>query len=102
MPNLLRKSAGQPIRDAMKAKGMSGPDLAEATKAIDVTGRGISPAAVGRLAGRGRTSAEACRLRTAWLMAEALEEPLQDLFFMPSVSTDTVERCNPDGNEDAR
>lgn len=102
MPNLLRKSDGQPIRDAMKAKGMTGPELAEATKGVDTAGRGISPAAVGKVAGRGRSSADSCRLRTAWLIADALNQPLQHLFAMPTVSTDTVERSTPDGHEDAR
>jgi hypothetical protein len=98
MSNLLRRDNGQPIRDAMRARGMSGQDLADATKRIDPTGRGISPAAVGKVAGRGKTSADSCRLRTAWLIAEALDAPLQRLFFMPEVSTDTVERSSPDDN----
>ncbi|GAA2457271.1 helix-turn-helix transcriptional regulator [Streptomyces macrosporus] len=102
MSNLLRRSNGQPIRDAMKRRGMSGPDLAEATKRVDATGRGISPAAVGKVAGQGKTSSDSCRLRTAWLIAEALDEPLQRLFAMPEVSTDTVERCKPHDDDDAR
>jgi hypothetical protein len=96
MSNLLRRSNGQPIRDAMRARGLTGPELATLTREVDVTGRGISPAAVGRLAGKGRTSADSCRLRTAWLIADVLDEPLQRLFAMPSVSTDTVERSRPD------
>lgn len=102
MSNLLRKAHGQPIRDAMKRRGMSGPELAEATKRIDPTGRGISPAAVGKVAGQGKTSSDSCRLRTAWLIASALDAPLQDLFVMPAVSTDTVERCKPHDDDDAR
>lgn len=101
MSNLVRRANGEPIRDAMRRRGMSGPELAEATKEVDVTGRGISPAAVGKVAGRGKTSADSCRLRTAWLIAEALDEPLQRLFAMPSVSTDTVERFKSD-DDDAR
>lgn len=92
MTHLLRKAAGQPIRDAMKRRGLSAERLAEATKGIDMAGRGISLATVNKIAGRGGTAADECRLRTAWLIATALDEPLQRLFLMPSVSTDTVER----------
>ncbi|MFD7096574.1 XRE family transcriptional regulator [Streptomyces xanthophaeus] len=92
MTHLLRKAAGKPIRDAMKRNGMSGQRLAEATRAVDRAGRGISAATVAKIAGRGGTSVDECRLRTAWLIATALDEPLQRLFLMPSVSTDTVER----------
>lgn len=89
---LHRKGAGQPLRDAMTAAGLTGPTLAAATKVVDVTGRGISPATVGKLAGRGQTATDTCRLRTAWLIAEVLDKPLHQLFSMPTVSTDTVER----------
>ncbi|WP_328962922.1 helix-turn-helix transcriptional regulator [Streptomyces virginiae] len=92
MTLLLRKAAGKPIRDAMKRNGLSGERLAEATKAHDGTGRGISAGTVAKIAGKGETAADECRLRTAWLIAAALDEPLQKLFSMPSVSTDTVER----------
>jgi hypothetical protein len=100
MPNLLRKSDGQPIRDAAKAKQISYRQLAEATKDVDATGRGISLATVSQVAGSGDTAKQDCRLRTAWLIAEALDEPLQHLFAMPGVSTDTVERSHPDDNDD--
>ncbi|MGW2985422.1 XRE family transcriptional regulator [Streptomyces goshikiensis] len=92
MTQLLRKSDGRPIRDAMKRRGMSGAALAEATKGIDIAGRGISACTVHRMAGRGRYAGDSCRLRTAWLIAAALDEPLQRLFDMPSVSTETEER----------
>ncbi|MFI8104750.1 XRE family transcriptional regulator [Streptomyces sp. NPDC086023] len=98
MTHLLRKGHGQPIRDAMKRRGLTGPTLAEATRAVDVAGQGISTATVHKLAGRGEFAADKCRLRTAWLIATALDEPLQGLFSMPSVSTDTVERSSPDGD----
>lgn len=98
MTHLLRKSDGQPIREAMKRHGLSGPRLAEATRTVDATGRGISAATVGKLAGRGESAHDICRLRTAWLIATALDEPLQGLFSMPTVSTDTVERSSPDGD----
>lgn len=96
MSQLLRKSAGQPIRDEMKRMKLTGEAIANATKQIDPTGKGISPAAVGKIAGRGKTASEGCRLRTAWLIAEALGAPLQSLFSLPSLSTDTVERSRFD------
>ncbi|MFJ3170593.1 XRE family transcriptional regulator [Streptomyces roseus] len=92
MTNLLRKGDGQPIRDAMKRQGLTAETLAGATRAVDVTGRGISLATVNKVAGRGEWARSECRLRTAWLIATALDAPLQGLFDMPSVSTDTVER----------
>ncbi|GCD46159.1 hypothetical protein GKJPGBOP_05906 [Streptomyces paromomycinus] len=92
MSTLIRKGDGQPLRAAMKAAGLSGPALSAATKRVDPTGRGVSPAAIGVIAGRGRTARPRCRLRTAWLIADALDAPLQSLFAMPTASTDTVER----------
>ncbi|MEU5838820.1 XRE family transcriptional regulator [Streptomyces diacarni] len=89
---LRRKADGQPLRDAMRDAGLSGPALADATKRVDVTGRGISAATVGKLAGRGDSCTSTCRLRTAWLIAESLGASMQRLFDMPGVSTDTVER----------
>lgn len=99
MSKLERKSEGQPLRSAMRAAGLSGPDLATATKRVDPDGRGISPAIVGRLAGSGKTSRARCQLRTAWLIAEALDVPLQRLFSMPTHSTSTVERSRADAEE---
>jgi hypothetical protein len=98
MTNLLRKDKGQAIRAAMARQGLSGPRLAAATKAADATGRGISLGTVAKVTGKGETAADACRLRTAWLIATVLQEPLQELFVMPSVSTDTVERSSPHGD----
>ncbi|WP_431980071.1 XRE family transcriptional regulator [Streptomyces qinglanensis] len=89
---LRRKGDGKPLRDAMRTAGLSGPALADATKRVDASGRGISPATVGKLAGLGHSSADDCRLRTAWLITEALDVPMHRLFSMPTVSTDTVER----------
>lgn len=102
MTNLLRKDHGTPIRAAMERRGMTGEKLAKATKKVDVKGRGISLATVSKITGRGETSVDVCRLRTAWLIASALRAPLQELFDMPSVSTDTVERSSPHGDHDAR
>jgi hypothetical protein len=92
MPELLRKGDGQPIREAMQRAGLSGPALAAATKLRDGTGKGISPATVGRLSGTGKTGRATARLRTAWLMATALGVPLQELFHLPGVSPVTEER----------
>ncbi|HET6635595.1 MAG TPA: XRE family transcriptional regulator, partial [Streptomyces sp.] len=77
MPNLLRKSDGQPIRDALKAKQLSYRKLAEATKDVDAAGKGVSLGTVSQVAGTGGTAKGDCRLRTAWLIAEGLDEPLQ-------------------------
>ena len=104
MPKLHRKGEGKPLREAMERAGLSGPELAEATKEVDPTGKGISPATVGRLAGRGKTSRDPCEWTTAWFVAEALHRktnaPLQDLFSMPPHSTSTIERSRSDAEED--
>ena len=100
MPNLLRKSDGRPLRDAIQAAGLSCPKLAAATKQLDPNGRGISPALVGRLTGRGTSARDHCRPRTAQLIAQALGRGVEELFTLPEASTDTVERSNPDGNDD--
>jgi hypothetical protein len=92
MTDLIRKSEGKPLRDAMARRGVTQAELAARTQAVDVRGQGVSVSTVVKVTGRGKTAAERCRLRTAWLLATALEEPLQDHFDMPSVSTDTVER----------
>lgn len=100
MSNLHRKDGGQPIRDAMKAAGLSGPALAEATRRVDPDGRGVSAAIIGRLAGTGLSERERCRLRTAWLIAVALQAPLQNLFELfsaPRAVTVTEERSTSDG-----
>lgn len=100
MPKLSRKGQGKPLREAMKNAGLTGPELAEATKDVDPAGKGVSPATVGRLAGRGKTARDRCELETAWFVAEALHRrtnaPLQDLFSIPSHSTSTVERSRSD------
>ncbi|GGP55501.1 XRE family transcriptional regulator [Streptomyces abikoensis] len=100
MSHLLRKGDGQPLRDAMQAAGLSGPKLAAATRLVDPAGKGVSAAAVGFITGRGQNAQARCRLRTAWLIAEALGQPLQSLFSMPAVSTVTVERSTPDAEEE--
>jgi hypothetical protein len=104
MPKLHRKDDGQPLRDAMERAGLSGPDLAEATKEVDPTGKGVSPATVGRITGQGKTARNRCEMETAWFVAEALHRrtnaPLQDLFAMPTASTSTVERSRSDAEEE--
>ena len=90
MTHLFRRGNGQPIRDAMHAAGLSGPRLAEATKAVDPEGKGISASAVGKISGQGASAADRCRLRSAWLMADALDAPLQHLFSRIPMPTDST------------
>lgn len=102
MTHLFRKGDGEPIRKAMRAAGLSGPKLADATKGIDPEGKGLSPAAIGKITGRGKTAKDRCRLQSARLIARALDVPTQHLFRqfpMPSDSTSTVERSTPDAHE---
>jgi hypothetical protein len=84
MPKLIRKGEGKPLRDAMDRAHLTIEELAQATKTVDPTGKGISSATVGNLAGRGKTSRNRCELSTAWFLAEALREPLDDLFIIPA------------------
>lgn len=104
MPKLHRKRDGKPLRDAMARAGLSGPELAEVTKELDPTGKGVSPATVGRITGQGKTARERCELETAWFVAEALHRhtnaPLQDLFAMPTPSTSNIERSTSDAEEE--
>jgi hypothetical protein len=104
MPKLHRRRDGKPLRDAMARAGLTGPELAEATKEADPTGKGVSPATVGRITGQGKTARERCELDTAWFIAEALHRrtnaPLQDLFAMPTGSTSIIERSTPDAEEE--
>ncbi|MFC8986907.1 XRE family transcriptional regulator [Streptomyces sp. NPDC057115] len=102
MTDLVRKGEGKPLRDAMKRRRVTQAELAALTRAVDVRGQGVSVATVIKVTGSGRTAAEKCRLRTAWLITTALDEPLQQHFDMPSVSTDTVGRCKDDGDSDPR
>ena len=95
MPSLHRKSNGQPLRAAMAASGLSIPKLAVATKRVDPGGRGVSKSAVGMLVSEGSSARDRCRLRTAWLIADALNQPIQALFSMTEESTSTKERSIP-------
>lgn len=98
MELLHRRDDGRALRNAMEKAGLSIPELARATRAVDPAGEGISPALVGRLATDRPSGKDTCRLRSAWLIADALGSPLQSLFAMPTTSTETVERSTPDGH----
>lgn len=100
MPKLLRKGEGQPLRDEMRRQRLTLDELAEKTKTVDPTGRGVSPATIGRLTGKGRTARDRCELHTAWLINAALDARIHRLFSMPSHSTATVERSRPDAEEE--
>lgn len=84
MPKLIRKGEGKPLRDAMERADLTIEALAEATKTVDPTGKGVSSATVGNLAGRGKTARNRCELSTAWFVSEALRTPLDDLFIIPA------------------
>ncbi|MBL1107391.1 helix-turn-helix transcriptional regulator [Streptomyces sp. 5-8] len=92
MTDLIRKGAGQPLRDAMRRRGLTQAALAAKTKGVDASGRGVSLGTIIKITGRGKYGADRCRERTARLIAAALGEPVNDHFLTPSVSTDTVER----------
>lgn len=100
MPKLLRKSEGQPIRTEMERQGLTLGRLSELTRTVDPEGRGVSPAAIGRIAGSGASAHPQCELRTAWLIAEGLDARIHALFAMPTRSTPTVERSSPDAEEE--
>jgi hypothetical protein len=105
MPKLSRKGEGKPLRDAMDRADLTIEELSEATRAVDPTGRGVSPSTVGRLTSRGKSGRKNCEWTTAWFVAEALHRktnaPLQDLFSMPPHSTSTVERSRSDAANEA-
>jgi hypothetical protein len=92
MSFLYRKGHGKPIRDAMKARKLSCRGLAALTREVDPTGRGISPAAVSAVSGQGQGAQTRTRLRTGWLLGEALQEPMQDLFSPFDMPTDSTEK----------
>lgn len=100
MPKLLRKGDGQPLRDEMTRQGLTLDSLSEKTRAVDPDGRGVSPATIGRLTGRGRTARDRCELHTAWLITEGLDARMHRLFSMPTHSTATVERSSSDAEEE--
>lgn len=99
MTHLYRRDRGAPIRKRMDELKLSCPSLADATRRVDPDGKGISAATVGNLAGRGTSAHDRCRLRTAWLIAEVLGTPLQNLFSMDPVVTVTDEKETPHADE---
>ena len=105
MPKLSRKGEGKPLRDAMDRADLTIGELAEATKEVDPTGKGVAPATIGRLTSRGKSARRNCEWTTAWWVAEALHRrtvaPLQDLCSMPPHSTSTVERSRSDAANEA-
>lgn len=83
MSRLNRRDHGQPIREAMRNSGLSIQGVADATRTVDPAGHGVSRSAVGVLVAQGPSARDRCRIRTAWLIADALDQPLQNLFNMP-------------------
>jgi len=75
---------GQPLRDAMKAAGLSITDLAEATRQVDPTGYGVKKSTIGHLVTTGRSARPGCDDRAARLIVAALDKPLGELFATPS------------------
>ncbi|MEU0087236.1 hypothetical protein [Streptomyces sp. NPDC006274] len=75
-----RLDNGAPLRDAMKASGLSVPRLAAKTREVDPAGKGISAAYVGFIVGQGETAREECSDRAAQLIAAALSRGLDELF----------------------
>ncbi|MER8083791.1 hypothetical protein ABTZ57_01180 [Streptomyces sp. NPDC094048] len=75
-----RLDQGAPLRAAIKAAGLDIPHLAARTKEVDPTGKGLSPAYVGFIAGNGKTAREDCSERAAELIAKALDQEVNALF----------------------
>ncbi|MFD3749698.1 hypothetical protein ACFWVT_05435 [Streptomyces cyaneofuscatus] len=75
-----RLDKGAPLRAAIKAAGLDIPHLAARTKELDPTGRGLSPAYVGFIAGTGKSAREDCSERAAELIAQALDQEVTALF----------------------
>lgn len=86
MSKLLRKGEGQQIRDEMKRQKLTLDELAEKTRQVDPTGRGVSTATIGRLTGTGRSGRDRCELNTARLVTRALDTSLNELFNAPAPS----------------
>ncbi|SCD45615.1 MULTISPECIES: hypothetical protein [unclassified Streptomyces] len=75
-----RLDKGAPLRAAIKAAGLDIPHLAARTKELDPTGKGLSPAYVGFIAGTGKSAREDCSERAAELIAQALDQEVTMLF----------------------
>jgi hypothetical protein len=95
MDVLHRKDQGRPLREAMSKAGLTGPDLAAATRRVDPDGRGVSPALIGFLVGTGRSARDRCKARTGQLIAAVLDAPVHELFDMPTESTSTEDWGTP-------
>lgn len=101
MPKVTRINEGRPLRDALAEQHLTLDELSEKTKQVDPDGRGVSPATIARLTGRGTTARERTELRTAWLITEALDDRMHRLFSrMPTQLTVTVERSSSDAEEE--
>ncbi|WP_203702993.1 hypothetical protein [Streptomyces sp. SID8016] len=75
-----RLDKGAPLRAAIRAAGLDIPHLAARTKELDPTGKGLSPAYVGFIAGTGKSAREDCSERAAELIAQALDQEVDALF----------------------
>jgi hypothetical protein len=79
-----RLDDGQPLRDAMKAAGLSIMDVVERTQAADPTGYGVKKSTIGHLRTTGRSARPGCDDRAARLIAEAIGVDVDTLFISPS------------------
>lgn len=93
------KDDGRPLREAKKRAGLTIPQLAEATRAADPEGHGVSQAYIGFLLGKGKSARDHCGDWAAQLLATALSADVEELFIgdlpvtrMPTTTTTTVER----------
>ncbi|MFE3326818.1 helix-turn-helix domain-containing protein [Streptomyces sp. NPDC059176] len=75
-----RLDNGYPIRNAMKAAGLSIERLAEKTKEVDPAGYGISQSAVGHMVSTGPSGRDRFEDRSCDLVARALGRPIHELF----------------------
>ncbi|WEH40751.1 hypothetical protein [Streptomyces sp. AM 2-1-1] len=75
-----RLDQGAPLRAAIQAAGLDIPHLAARTKDVDPTGKGLSPAYIGFIAGRGKSAREDCSDRAAELICKVLGREVTDLF----------------------
>ncbi|MGW2861850.1 helix-turn-helix domain-containing protein [Streptomyces sp. NPDC001205] len=75
-----RLDNGQPLRNAMKAAGLSIERLAEMTKQADPAGYGISQSAIGHMVSTGPSGRNRFEDRSCDLVARALERPVQEFF----------------------
>jgi hypothetical protein len=79
-----RLDEGRPLRQAMKAAGLSIADVVELTKKADPTGYGVKKSTIGHLITTGRSARPSCDDRASYLIAEALGSPVENFFALPS------------------